>query len=189
MPDLFFLRFRDGEGAVLPRSGIRIGSTISLSVASTEAVPPGPLLIGEVTALEKEHDGTGTFTVVRGLDRAHRLTRGRRVVGFQEMTVSDVATKIARGAGLQVGQVDATMTVHQQLSQGNVSDWDFLHRLAADIGAEVAVREGNLEFRRPTKASQAPAGTRAVEDPLVLELGRNLLQLRAVVTSGEQVPE
>jgi phage protein D len=189
MPDLFSLRFRDSENVVLPKSGIRIGSAVSLTVASNEVVTPAPLLVGEVTALEKEHDGTGTFTVVRGLDRAHRLTRGRRVVGFQEMTVSDVATKIARAAGLQVGQVDPTSTVHQQLSQGNVSDWDFLRRLAADTGAEVAVREGKLEFRRPTKASQAPAGTAAVEDPLVLELGRNLLQLRAVVTSGEQVPE
>jgi uncharacterized protein involved in type VI secretion and phage assembly len=189
MPDLFVLRFRDGDNVVLEKSGLTIGSAVSLSVASNEVVPQGALLVGEVTALEKEHDGTGTFTVVRGLDRAHRLTRGRRVVGFQEMTVSDVATKIARGAGLQVGQVDATTTVHQQLSQGNVSDWDFLHRLAADVGAEVAVQDGKLEFRRPTRASKAPAGTKAVEDPLVLELGRNLLQLRAVVTSGEQVPE
>jgi uncharacterized protein involved in type VI secretion and phage assembly len=105
------------------------------------------------------------------------------------MTVSDVATKVARDAGLQVGQVDATTTVHRQLSQGNVSDWDFLRGLAGGVGAEVAVENGKLEFRRPTRAGQAPARTAATEDPLVLELGRNLLRLRAVVTSAEQVPE
>jgi phage protein D len=189
VPDLFLLRFRDSGNVVLPKSGLHIGSAITLSVASNESRSPEPLLIGEVTALEKEHDDTGTFTVVRGLDKSHRLTRGRRVVGFQEMTVSDVATKIARGAGLQVGQVDSTSTVHHQLSQGNVSDWDFLRGLAGDIGAEVAVVDGKLEFRRPTTAAQAPARTTATEDALVLELGRNLLRLRVIVTSAEQVPE
>jgi phage protein D len=181
MPDLFVLRFRDTDNIVLDKSGITIGKAVTLTVASNENRTPMPLLAGEVTALEKEHDSTGTFTIVRGLDRSHRLTRGRRVLGFQEMTVADVATKIARSAGLKVGRVDATTTVHRQLSQGNVSDWDFLRRLAADIGAEVAVQDGAFELRGPTPAGQAPARTTAVEDPLVLELGRNLLRL--------QVPE
>jgi phage protein D len=189
MPDLFVLRFRDTGNVVLSKAGIHIGSAVRLSVATNEVRTPAPLLVGEVTALEKQLDGTGTFTVVRGLDRAHRLTRGRRVVGFHEVTVSDVATKIARGAGLQIGQVDATRTVHRQLSQGNLSDWDFLSGLAADVGAEVAVQDGKLEFRRPTPAGQAPARNAATEDALVLELGRNLLRLRVVVTSAEQVPE
>jgi len=189
MPDLFVLRFRDVENIVLEKSGITIGSAITLTVASNESHTPAPLLQGEVTALEKEYDSTGTFTVVRGLDRSHRLTRGRRVHGFQEMTVSDVATQIAREAGLKVGQIDSTTTVHRQLSQGNVSDWDFLRTLAADIGAEVAVHDGAFELRRPTPAGTAPSRTAAVEDPLVLELGRNLLRMRAIVTSSEQVPE
>jgi phage protein D len=189
VPDLFVLRFRDIDNIVLEKSGIRIGTAITLAVASNENRTPAPLLAGEVTALEKEHDATGTFTVVRGLDRSHRLTRGRRVLGFQEMTVADVATKVARAAGLKVGQIDSTTTVHRQVSQGNVSDWDFLRRLAADIGAEVAVRDGALELRQPTPAGTAPSRTAATEDPLVLELGRNLLRFRAVVTSSEQVPE
>jgi phage protein D/phage baseplate assembly protein gpV len=189
MPDLFVLRFRDTGNVVLAKSGIRIGSPIGLTVASNENRTPAPLMTGEVTALEKELDGTGTFTVVRGLDRSHRLTRGRRVAGFQEMTVADIAAQVARDAGLEVGRVDPTTTVHRQLSQGNISDWEFLRGLAADIGAEVAVQDGKLEFRRPTKAGEAPGRTRATEDPQVLELGRNLLRLRAVVTSAEQVPE
>ena len=189
LPDLFSLRFRDSDHIVLEASGITIGTPIGLAVASNEKTAPVPLLDGEVTALEKLHDGTGTFTVVRGLDKSHRLTRGRRVTAFQEMTVSDVATKVARAAGLGVGAVDATSAVHPQVSQGNVSDWDFLRRLAVDVGAEVAVREGKLEFRRPTRAGQAPSSAEATKEPLVLELGRNLLRLQAVTTSAEQVPE
>jgi uncharacterized protein involved in type VI secretion and phage assembly len=190
MPDLFALRFRDPDNAVLEKAGIRIGSPVTLSVASNENNTPAKLLVGEVTALEKEHDGTGTVTTVRGLDKSHRLTRGRRVASYQQMTVSDVAQKVAQRAGLQVGEIDSMSTVHPQLSQGNVSDWDFLRRLAADVGAEVAVVEGKLEFRRPTEAAGAPAAnSKATEDPLVLELGRNLLRLRTVITSAEQVPQ
>jgi uncharacterized protein involved in type VI secretion and phage assembly len=189
LPDLFVLRFRDTNNVVLEAAGITIGTPVGLAVSASEQTAPTPLLNGEVTALEKEHDGTGTFTVVRGLDKSHRLTRGRRVAAFQQMTVSDVATKVARAAGLGVGAVDSTSTVHPQLSQGNISDWDFLRRLAVDVGAEVAVRDGKLEFRRPTRAGTAPGADEATKDPLVLELGRNLLRLRAVVTSAEQVPQ
>ena len=118
LPDLFVLRFRDTDHVVLDGTGIAIGTPIGLAVASSEKTAPTPLLDGEVTALEKEHDGTGTFTIVRGLDKSHRLTRGRRVAAFQQMTVSDVATKVARAAGLGVGAVDATSTVLPQVSPG-----------------------------------------------------------------------
>jgi hypothetical protein len=79
--------------------------------------------------------------------------------------------------------------VHPQVSQGNVTDWDFLRGLAVDVGAEVAVVDGKFEFRRPTIAAEAPGATDATKEPLVLEVGRNLLRLRAVVTSAEQVPQ
>jgi uncharacterized protein involved in type VI secretion and phage assembly len=189
LPDMFVLRFRDSANIVLEGAGITIGTLIGLAVASNEETKAVPLLEGEVTALEKEHDGTGTFTVVRGLDKSHRLTRGRRVAAFQQMTVADVARKVARAAGLDVGKVDPTTTVHPQVSQGNLTDWEFLRRLALDVGAEVAVVDGKLEFRRPTRAAKAPKVTsEATTEPMVLELGRNLLRLRAVVTSAEQVP-
>lgn len=190
LPDLFSLRFRDSGNAVLDKSGIKIGSPITLSVASNENNTPVPLLAGEVTALEKEFDGTGTFTVVRGLDKSHRLTRGRRVASYQQTTVSDVVRKVARTAKLDVGHIDETTAVHQQISQGNLTDWAFLKQLAADIGAGIAIVDGKLEFRRPKPASAAPeTTTSAADDAMVLELGRNVLRMRAVVTSAEQVPD
>jgi phage protein D len=189
VPDLFALRFRDPDHAVLEKAGAKIGSPVTLSVASSEDQAPVKLMVGEVTALEKEYDGAGTVTVVRGLDATHRLTRGRRTASYLQMTVSDVVTRIAGEAKLKTGEIEPTRAVHQQLSQGNVTDWQFLRGLAGDVGAELAVVEGELEFRRPTRAGTAPSTARkATEDPLVLELGRNLLRMRATVTSAEQVP-
>ncbi|MGH7748339.1 MAG: VgrG-related protein, partial [Candidatus Dormibacteria bacterium] len=189
LPDLFELRFRDTAHIVLDKTGIKIGSKIKLSASSNEDNTPVPLLDGEVTALEKEFDGTGTFTVVRGLDQSHRLTRGRRVAAYQQMTVSDVVKKVASTAGLPVGQIDPTTAVHKQFSQGNLTDWVFIKKLAADVGAGIAVVDGKLEFRRPKPSGSAPGPTTpATDDAMVLELGRNVLRMRAVVTSAEQVP-
>ncbi len=174
---------------MLEKSGAKIGSPIKLTVSTNETDTPLPMLTGEVTALEKEYDGVGTFTIVRGLDKSHRLTRGRRVAGYREMTVSDVVRKVARSAELDVGDIDATTAVHSQISQGNLTDWDFLSGLAADVGAELVMVDGKLAFRRPKRAKGAPKETeKATTSPLVLELGRNVLRLRAVVTSAEQVP-
>jgi phage protein D/phage baseplate assembly protein gpV len=189
LPDLFELRFRDSDHIVLDKAHIKIGSKIKLSASSNEDNSPVPLVDGEVTALEKEFDDTGAFTVVRGLDQSHRLTRGRRVASYQQMTVSDVVKKVAQQAGLQVGQIDPTTAVHKQFSQGNLTDWAFLKKLAADVGAGIAVVDGKLEFRRPKASDSAPTtDTPATDDAMVLELGRNVLRMRAVVTSAEQVP-
>ena len=189
-PDLFLVRFRDPENIVLEKAGISIGTELTFKASSNESDTPEKLLVGEVTALEKEYDGTGTFTVVRGLDKAHRLQRGRRVACYRQMTVSDVVRKTAEAAGLDTGRIDSTTTVHEQISQGNVSDWEFVRRLAADVGAEVAVGDGKLDFVRPAKADTAPATkARASQDPLVLELGRNLLRMRTLITSAAAVPD
>ncbi len=189
LPDLFELRFRDRDHIVLDKAGIKIGLPVKLSVVSNENNTPLPLLEGEVTALEKEFDGTGTFTVVRGLDKSHRLTRGRRVASFQQMTVSDVVRKVAQGANIPCGTIDPTSGVHKQISQDNLTDWAFLRQLAADVGAGIAMVDGKLEFRCPNAAGAAPStATSAADDAMVLELGRNVLRMRAVVTSAEQVP-
>lgn len=189
LADLFELRFRDRDHIVLDKASIKIGVPVKLSVASNESSAPLPLLEGEVTALEKEFDGTGTFTVVRGLDKSHRMTRGRRVTSFQNMTVSDVVRKVAQGAKIPCGTIDPTSGVHKQISQGNLTDWAFLRQLAADVGAGIAMVNGKLEFRCPNAASAAPStATSATDDAMVLELGRNVLRMRAVVTSAEQVP-
>ena len=49
------------------------------------AQTPEPLITAEVTALEAEFDSTGTFTVIRGYDPAHRLFRGRRTETYTQM--------------------------------------------------------------------------------------------------------
>src|SRR5271165_1223035 len=77
LPDAFELTFRDGSRQVLAKSGIAIGSTVTVSVLPGATMSPRQLVVGEVTALEAEVNGGASYTIVRGYDQSHRLTRGR----------------------------------------------------------------------------------------------------------------
>ncbi|MCW2640970.1 MAG: hypothetical protein JWP76_3276 [Dactylosporangium sp.] len=194
VPDRFVLRFRDPARIVLGKAGLRIGVEVKVSVQTSDPGGPQPLVTGEVTAVECEIEPTGSVTEVRGLDHAHRLFHGTRVAAYPNMTVADVVRKVAQRAGLKVGRIDAVRGVggspEAQLSQDNVSDWDFLMRLADLVGAQVVVVEGALHFRLPQPPAGAPdPGARATQDPLVLEADRNLVSLRAGITAVGQVPE
>ncbi|MEO3780720.1 VgrG-related protein [Micromonospora sp. B11E3] len=194
LPDRFVLRYRDPDRTVLAKGGFAIGAPVRLSVQTSDPGGPAPLLTGEVTALEYELDGSGSFTEVRGLDLAHRLLRGRRVAAYPGMSVPDVVRKVARRAGLKAGRIDPVTGVggepEAQLSQDNVSDWTFLNRLAGLVGAQVLVLDGELHLRMPEPPAGAPdPSARATQDPLVLEVNRNLIALRAGVTATAQVPE
>lgn len=190
VPDMFVLRFSDQDAVVLAKGGFTIGAKVRLRVQSSGPGGPAPLLDGEVTALEAELDADGFHTVVRGLDRSHRLFRGRRMEAYRNMTADDIARKVAKRAGLQEGTFDTGGAVHEHVAQENVNDWDFLAALADQRGAVVRVVEGKLDFTRPAPAATAPSGSDGARtNPLVLEKGINLQWLRSTVTAAGQVPE
>ncbi|MFJ9692377.1 VgrG-related protein [Kitasatospora sp. NPDC101183] len=186
LPDTAVLSFRDADHTFLSATGVTIGTQLKVSVVTVQGNTRVRLFTGEVTALELEVDATGSYTVVRASAVTHRLMRGRRVKAFRNMTTADIVREVASGAGLECGKVDSFPVVHQQLSQANVPDWEFLSFLAQESGAQVRVDdEGRLEFVRPDPASGAPApSTPAPQSPLVLEYGRNLLELRGVLTGA-----
>lgn len=193
LPDAFVLRFRDAGHTVLAKANVTVGAPVTLKVQTADPGGPLPLMTGEITAIGFELDSAGTFTEVRGYDKAHRLFRGRRVAAYPNMTVADVVRKVTKRAGLDAGDIDNVAgfggQADTQFSQDNVSDWDFLSNLAAAVGAQIAVVDGKLDFKLPAKPDSAPAtNTKATADPLVLEAHRTLVSLRASITAAEQVP-
>ncbi|MFD9609032.1 VgrG-related protein [Streptomyces sp. NPDC004288] len=187
LPDAAVLTYRDPDHEFLRKTGITIGTPLRVSVVTVTGQTRERLFNGEVTALEADRDRTGSFTVLRAYSKAHRLQRGRKVVAYRNMTAAAIVRKVAAGAGLACGKVEAAPVTYQQLSQANVSDWEFLQYLAAESGALVRVDDkGLLQFTKPVKASGAPSPTTsAVRDPLVLEYGRNLLALRASLSTAD----
>ncbi|WP_405059080.1 VgrG-related protein [Kribbella sp. NBC_01505] len=187
LPDMFLLRFRDPDRLLLSRCGVRIGSTIVVTALAADSGTAVPLMTGEVTALEAEIDGSGTFTVIRGFDAGHRLLRGTRTAGYRQVTYADIARTVASRNGIAVDRIDPTPTVHETVTQANCSDWDFLRGLAAEVGYDVIVEKGKLSFCAPTEAASQSAGDSSHSH--VLELGADLRRLRVSVTAGGQVPE
>ncbi|GAB2786239.1 VgrG-related protein [Streptomyces daliensis] len=187
LPDSAVLSYRDPHHEFLAKTGITIGTPLKISVVTVQGRAKQRLFTGEVTALELDTDTTGAFTVVRAAAKTHRLMRGRKVAAFRNMTTADIVRKVARGAGLTCGRIDPVPVTHQHLSQANVSDWEFLQYLAQESGAQLSVDDnGMLQFVRPKPASSAPPpSTPATRNPLVLEYGRNLLALRAVLTGAD----
>jgi phage protein D len=187
LPGSAVLVYEDGDHELLARTGITIGSPVRVSVAAVRTQAQELLFTGEVTALEMDADGTGAYTVIRAMSKAHRLLRGRRVRAFRKMAAATIVREVAKNAGLSVGRVETAPITYQQLSQPGISDWDFLQSLAREHGAVVSVDDkGLLEFTRPDPASGAPApATSADTNPYVLEFGRNMMVLRAALSSAE----
>ncbi|MDA3642859.1 VgrG-related protein [Saccharopolyspora indica] len=189
LPDTATLTFRDPDHELLTATGITIGAPLAVSVVTTGSRAPEELFAGEVTALELDSDGTGSFTVVRATSKAHRLMRGRKVVAFRNMTATAIVRKVVTGAGLRPGRIKAKPITYPQLSQANVSDWEFLQDLAQEHGVVVRVDgKGTVDFAALDPAAGAPAPTTsAAKSPFVLEYGRNLMALRAALTATDQV--
>ncbi|KRA29546.1 MULTISPECIES: VgrG-related protein [unclassified Nocardioides] len=188
VPDLFVLRFRDPDGTVLAKGKFAIGAKVELTLQNTAPGGPEPLHVGEVTALEVEIGEGGLHTVVRGLDVAHRLYRGTRVAAYVNMTASDIVKKVAGRAGVQV-KVEATSAALDHVTQAGECDWDFLARLATEHDRLLTVSAGKLLFIKRPVAGEAPSGTDARSEALVLQQGVNLVELRATITASGQVKE
>lgn len=124
------------------------------------------LIIGEVTALEPEFsfDRLPVLTV-RGYDRRHRLQRGRKTRTFVQQKDSDIASKIAREAGLSAEAVDSSVT-HDYVIQANQTDLDFLHERARRIQYEVVVDDKQLFFR-PVQNDKSEVLTLTMDDHLL----------------------
>ncbi|MEV0639441.1 VgrG-related protein [Streptomyces sp. NPDC050619] len=187
LPDAAVLTFRDPDHEFLTATGITIGTPLRVSVMTVSGTARERLFNGEVTAVEVDYDRTGSFTVVRAHSKAHRLQRGRKVVAYRNMTAARIVREVAKGAGLKCGTVQAAPVEYTQLSQANVSDWDFLQYLASESGAQVRIDDkGLLQFTKPQKASGAPAPTTsATRNPMVLEYKQNLLVLRASLSAAD----
>ncbi|MER5434627.1 VgrG-related protein [Streptomyces sp. NPDC002588] len=189
VPAAFRLTFRDPYRLVLGKLGVKFGTPVVLTPIADGQGKGEPLLTGEVCGLEADYDGTGSFTVIRGYDAGHRLMRQRRIAAYRNQSASDIARKLAAGAGVAVGKIQSTKTVYEFISQANVTDWDFLARLADENEMVMSVdSKGKFQFVKPDPASGAPApSTPGEKSPFVLEAGTDILRLRAGVTSAEQV--
>ncbi|MFC0602573.1 VgrG-related protein [Streptomyces palmae] len=182
------LWFRDPGHALLTDLRVTISRPLTVEVTSVAGRTHRLVFGGEVVGLETEVDGNGTFTKVRAMDLGHRLMRGRRVAAYVDRTLAEVTGELARRNGLTVGKMVGGGERIAHLSQPNLTDWELLAHLAEERGRYLTVHDRQLDIRPIPPASSAPpaeAGARG--NPFVLQHGRNLRSVRAVVSSLEAV--
>jgi phage protein D len=123
------------------------------------------LFKGEVTGLEPSFNADRLPTlVVRGYDRRHRLTRGRRTRTFLKKKDSDIAAQVAREAGLTAQVIDSKVT-HDYVLQAGQTDYEFLLDRAGRIQYEVVVEDKTLSFR-PVATDRGEALTLTADEDL-----------------------
>ncbi|MFE5511497.1 MULTISPECIES: VgrG-related protein [unclassified Streptomyces] len=190
VPSAFQLTFADKDGTLTEKFAfLKVGAMAVLS-PFTDGRLGEPMLTGEVTAVEVDAaPGHGRYLILRGYDPGHRLLRNRRVEGYPNMTASDIARKLAGLNRIPIGRVDATPTVYELATQPNITDWDFLSRLARENDVRLSLDPaGRLVFAALPPASAAPSDTTpAATSPYVLDFGANTLHSRVSVTAAGQV--
>ncbi|MCS0637529.1 VgrG-related protein [Streptomyces sp. LP05-1] len=189
VPAAFRLTFRDPYRLVLGELGVQFGTEVVLTPVADGEGTGDPLLTGEVTGMEADYDGNGSYTVIRGYDYGHRLMRQRRVAAYQNQTAADIARTLAARDGVPLGRIQPTDTLYEFLSQPNVTDWDFLARLADENQRVMSLdAKGRFQFVAPKPSSGAPSPkTDGETSPFVLQAGHDILRLRAAVTAADQV--
>lgn len=117
------------------------------------------MITGEIVSTNAGfHDRNSATFVIRGYDKLHRLSRGRKQRTFLNMKDSDIAKKIAGEMGLSA-DVDDSGKAHDHVFQNNLSDIDFLYARARFIGFELDVEDDKLLFKKPkiTQSGQLKA--------------------------------
>jgi phage protein D len=179
LPDRCSLRIADPDLELIDRA-FELGAELEVAFTGPEGSRPVGVFSGLVASLEPEFDPGGAILVVRGYDRSHALNRTRRTDAYQEMSYSDIARRLAGAGGLSAGTIDSSGAPLPFVQQSNETDWEFLWRLADEIGFEVHVTGRQLHFRRAGAASGSPVR---------LAWGDDLLTFRPRATAVQQVEQ
>ena len=179
LPDRCSLRIADPRLELTDSGSLALGATLDVSFRSPSGTAPAPLFSGVVASLEPEFTAGDATMVVRAYDRSYALNRTRRTDAYQGMSYSDIASRLARTAGLSAGAIDPSGPPVAFVQQSNETDWELLWRLADEIGFEVHVSGRQLQFRR---AGAADGGS-----PPRLRWGEGLVMFRPRATAVQQL--
>jgi uncharacterized protein involved in type VI secretion and phage assembly len=179
LPDMFIIHLTDTDNfEVADKGPFDIGKPVEIELPKAGETSTTVLTFkGEITALEPSFSGdVGSTFTVRGYSKGHRLGRGTKMRVFNNVTDSDIVTKIAQENGL-TAQTEATAEVYKHVYQHNQTDMEFLSERAQRIGYEVYVDDTKLYFQKPK------GGRGQVE----LEWGKDLRSFNPRLSTHRQV--
>lgn len=168
LPDVCTLRFAEdpdpsGKLTVIDDARLALAAPVTVKLAKAVKGQPKDVFDGEVTGIEAEL-GSGPAgepvmeLLVTAHDRSHRMHRKTTTRTFRQMTVTDIARKMAGEHGVKVGTLAALGGgAAEERHQVGETDWEYLSRLVALHGGELDVAAGALHIIDPTKTKAAAA--------------------------------
>ena len=155
LPDMAVVKLIDPKGENVDSQPFQIGVTLEIKAAAIGDRSTKSIFKGQIAAVEPEFTAKGCQIVARAYDKSHKLIRERKTRTFQQVSASDMITKIAGENGL-TPDVTSTSVVHEFFQQSNETDWDFGWRLALMHDHELLVNDEKLVFRPANKTQGAP---------------------------------
>ena len=163
LPSMATIRLYDPHWKWIDGTTFKLGAKLSITLAPAKSmmkVNAGEVFVGEIVALEPTFSSQGTdYLTIRAYDASHRLHIGTKERAFLKATDGDIASKIAREAGLQAGQIVSGGEVHDYVLQNNLTDYEFLSMRARRSGYVLAIVKGKLNFDKPDRMPTGPTLT------------------------------
>lgn len=127
--------------------------------------------------IRSRHDA-GYEMVLYCMDKAFRLTGGRKSRYYRDMSDSDIAGAVATDNGLE-HDVEATADLHREVVQYQSTDWDFMLIRAAANGLFVYAEDGKIYLKKPLSSG---------EPELERTIGRDVLAYDLQMETRFQIP-
>ena len=168
LPDVCTIRLYEdadtsGQLKVIDDTRFDLGKPLKVQLAKAVGGQLGDVFDGEITTIEAEMGtavgGTPVLELtVTAHDKSHRMHRKTTTRTFRQMTVSDIAKKMAGEHGLKVGPL-ATLPggPAEERHQVGETDWEYLSRLVESHGGELDVAAGAMHVIDPAKTKGAAA--------------------------------
>ncbi len=207
MPAMFVITLWDdvdpdsGKLTYADADTFKVGAEVKIELETDEIrdemmALKATLIIGEITAIEPVFaDGGRPILRVRGYDRSHRLTRGKKTRTFGDANpkgagITDqniVQTIVQETEGITGSQIDASglsNVKYTYVMQYNQTDLEFLWSRAHLLGYQVYVEDKTLYFQK----ADAHRGS-ARDKPAALRWGLDLRSFAPRLTLMHQVDQ
>ena len=168
LPDVCTIRLAEDPDAggtltVIDDNRFALAAPVTVKLAKAVGGQLGEVFDGEITTIEAELGSSLAGDPVMELtvtahDRSHRMHRKTTTRTFRQMTVTDVARKMAGEHGVKVGALaNLPGGAAEERHQVGETDWEYLSRLVTSHGGELDVAAGALNIIDPSKTKAAAA--------------------------------
>jgi Rhs element Vgr protein len=132
------------EDALIPGSQIEISMGYH---ADSATIFKGIIVKHALRAAKGAHSSL----TIEAKDKAVKLTKGRKSIGFVDQTDTDIIESVAKKCGYTSSDLDLETTTikHKEMLQYNSMDWDFIVSRAEMNGMLVLTEENKLIIKSP----------------------------------------